>query len=75
MQNSVVGGSSILTGKMMVGEDRIMIKPSQTKNRKKKGQEVDLLYDAHLPKRTYLGELNDLVHVLVEAATQPQRSL
>lgn len=73
MQNSVVGGSSVLTGKMMVGEGRIMIKASQTKNRKKKGQEVDLLYDDHPPKRTYLGELNDLVHVPVEVAMQPHR--
>lgn len=38
MQNSVVGGSSILTTKMMVGEDRIMIKRRKLRIGRRRGR-------------------------------------
>lgn len=59
-------------GKETARTERSLIKPSQTKNRKKKAVEMDAMEDDRPLKRQILGDLTDLVPIMVEA---PHREL
>lgn len=55
---------------------RVVVKASQSKNRKKKAVEREDMEENGRPvKLVNVGELSDLIQVPVEAATQPHRSL
>lgn len=54
---------------------RTALKPSQAKNRKKKAVELDAMEEDRPAKCQMLGDLSNLVLVMVEAALQPHRAL
>lgn len=56
-------------------EKRSMVKPSQTKNQKKKVVEVRDMDSARPTKRQVLGDITELITIPVEAAQQPHRSI
>lgn len=69
------GVSNNRKGKETARTERSLIKPSQTKNRKKKTVEMDAMEDDRPLKRQILGDLTDLVPIMVEAVPQPHREL
>lgn len=54
----------------------MIVKDSQSKNRKKKAVDVENMVEGGRPvKRLNVGDLSNLVQVPVEVATQPHRIL
>lgn len=56
-------------------KERPVVKPSQTRNPKKKDVELDTMEDEHPSNRQILGDLTALLSVQVETAAQPHRAL
>lgn len=56
------------------GSSRSLIKPSQTKNRKKKAISQNPKEDSRPLKRPFLGDSSDLVSIPVVVTTQPHPS-
>lgn len=71
----IMGGSSsqVLSVEKTTGDTRMVVKPSLSKNRKKKASEMETEAEAYPRKRQVLGDLSQLVTIPVEAATQPHR--
>lgn len=69
-------GSELENGVRENSSSRVIVKASQSKNRKKKTVDVENMVEGGRPvKRLNVGDLSNLVQVPVEAAMQPHRIL